>query len=166
MVVSRIDGELPQNVRTVTRVLQFVFGGLFLIAATFVVAGGASVVLMPILMGREGVGTAMITLTLVCVSIVLSGILLLATRSASRVLQREKLALRTLSGFSTTALVASVLLLAIAQWVHAAFFTSDVSGEGSSFDWSIVVRLAAAVAIAIFLWATVVLRTFAPQQTD
>jgi hypothetical protein len=146
-------------VRTVATTLLVVFGTMFCLTAIYVVGGGLAVVIMPIAMGREGVGTAMITLFTVCVSFVASGILLLAARSAARVIRREQRGVRSLYLFSMTALIVVAIAFFISQWLSVAFY-GFVDADNPSINWSIPVRAVEIFAAAMLMWAVVVLRGY------
>lgn len=150
---------LPPLLLFVAKALLVVYGGLFVLGALYVVCGFLAVILMPMIMGRDGVGRAMITLFTVCVTFVTSGILLLAARSAARVVRREPGSVRTLSLFALWSLCVVLVAGAITQWLSVAFFSVAEGGE-LSFDWTIPVRMAELVFAAFFLWAAVVLRRF------
>ena len=159
MVVPRLPGPLPAPLRAVATTLLTVYGSLFVIGALYVMGGGASVVLMPLIMGRAGVGTAMITLFTVCVTFVASGVLLLAARSAARVVRREPLSVRPLYLFAVWSLAVVLIVGALTQWLSVAFYGSKDAGD-LSFDWSVPVRAVELLAALILVWAVMVLRQF------
>lgn len=159
LVVPRLEAPLPKSLRSVAATLLVVFGGLFCIGALYVIGGGIAVVLMPIVMGRSGVGTAMITLFTVCVTFVVSGILLLAARSAARVIRRERRGVRSLYVFARTAFIVVLLAGAITQWLSVAFFGLN-DADNPTFDWSIPIRIVELVAAVLLVWAVVILRRF------
>ena len=158
--LERLPAPLPALVRQVAVISLVVFGVLCGVGALFVAGGGVAVVLMPIVMGREGVGTAMITLFTVCVTFVVSGILLLAARSAARVIRRERRGVRTLYLFSVFGLIVAAMAFGIAYWLKVAFFTDDASGESNVY----VSTAIAAVPLMFMAWfarAAFVLSRFA-----
>lgn len=91
----------------------------------FVAACGVAVVAFPLVLGREGVGRAMITLTLFCGGAVFTGLLALATRSAARVFRREKRGIASLLAWVRVSAVMSAILAALVYWIGAAFFNDD-----------------------------------------
>ena len=125
LTLERLPSPLPPQVHSVAITSLIVFGVLCAAGALFVVGGGIAVVLMPFVMGREGVGTAMITLFAVCVTAVTSGILLLAARGAARVIRRERRGVRTLYLFSVFGVIVAALASGIAYWLKVAFFGSE-----------------------------------------
>lgn len=160
LVLERLPEPLPPRVRSVAVTLLIVFGALCSAGALFVVGGGLAVVLMPLVMGREGVGTAMITLFVVCLTFVGSGILLLAARSAARVIRRERRGVRPLYLFSVIGAMVAALAFAMTQWLSVAFFEMN-DGARKGFDASIAARVAEAVFMLLFAWAIVGLRSYA-----
>lgn len=91
----------------------------------FVVASGIAVVAFPLVLGREGVGRAMITLTLFCVGAVFTGLAALATRSAARVFRREKRGVGSLLAWVRLSAVVTAIFAALLYWIGAAFFDED-----------------------------------------
>ncbi len=160
IALERLTAPLPSQVRSVAVISLIVFGALCGLGALFVVGGAAAVVLMPMVMGREGVGRAMITLFTVCVTFVISGILLLAARSAARVIRRERRGVRTLYLFSVSGILLTTLACGIGYWLTTAFFADNVSGESTSFLSMAATVLPLFVAIW-FARAAFVLRRFA-----
>lgn len=160
MTLERIPTPLPPGLLSVARLLLLVFGVLAGAGALYVLGGAAAVVLMPLLMGREGVGTAMITLFTVCLTFVISGILLLAARSAARVIRRERRGVRSLYAFAVAGCVATLFLIAFSQWISVAFFAPG-DGEATSFNWTVVARGAEVCFLVLFVWAALRLRPYA-----
>lgn len=156
LVVPRLNAPLPTALHSVAMTLLVLFGGLFGIGALYVVCGGIAVVLMPIVMGREGVGTAMITLFTVCVMFVISGILLLAARSAARVIRREARGVRSLYWFAITALIVVLLATGVEQLLDIAF-GALADPDLHAINWSIPIRVVELVVSAVLLWAVFVL---------
>ena len=131
--LERLPAPLPRRVRSVAQTSLVVFGAWFAVGALYVIVGLVAVVLMPIRMGREGVGTAMITMFTVCVTAVFSGIQLLAARSAARVIRREERGVRALYLFSVFAMIALAVALGIVWSIKVAFFGNDASGDTPGF---------------------------------
>lgn len=134
-------------------------GVSFGLGVMYVIVGALAVVIMPIAMGREGVGTAMITLFTVCVMIVVSGVLLLAARSAARIIRRERQGVRSLYLFSLFGLIVVLLATGIGQWLSVAFYGMS-DPDVKMFNWSIPVRIVEVIVAAILLWVVIVLRRF------
>lgn len=139
--------------------LLVVFGLLFCFGVLYVVVGGIAVVLMPIVMGREGVGTAMITLFTVCLTFVVSGILLLAARSAARVIRRESGSVRSLYTFARASTILSVLVGAIMLWLRFAFF-NDNAANSSLMGWPLLMLIVPLFSCLLFARSAIVLRRY------
>lgn len=159
LVLERLPSPLPADVHRVAKLSLIVFGTLCGAGALFEIGGGISVVLMPIIMGREGVGTAMITLFAVCVTFVITGILLLAARSAARVIRRERRGVRSLSSFAILSAVVLAIAGGITEWLGVAFFATE-NGVQTAFNWSTPLLVVELLGVALFAWVALVLRRY------
>ena len=160
LLLARLPEPLAPQVRSVAVTSLIIFGALCGAGALYVVGGAAAVVLMPIVMGREGVGTAMITLFTVCVTFMTSGVLLLAARSAARVIRRERRGARTLYLFSVTAVIVAAVVCGITYWLKVAFFDSDSPASSSAYATTAAI-IAPLILMAWFARAAIVLRKYA-----
>lgn len=165
IALERVPAPMPPQVRSVAITSLVIFGLLCAVGASFVVGGGVAVVAMPIVMGREGVGTAMITLFAVCVTAVTSGILLLAARGAARVIRRERRGVRTLYLFSLFGLAIATLACGIGYWLKVAFFASDSTSDSSTFAMTVTI-IVPLLFMAWFARAAFVLRQYAKSLND
>jgi len=96
----------------------------------------------------------------VCVTFVISGILLLAARGAARVIRRERRGVRTLYLFSVFGLIVTTVACGITYWLKSAFFTDNASDDSKPY-LSMVVTVWPVIFMAWFARAAFVLRRFA-----
>lgn len=156
----RLPHPLPHNVSRVARANLWLFGLLSVAGALFVFGSGIAVVAFPIVLGRDGVGRAMITLTLFCVAAVSTGVALLAARSAVRVVRRERRGVASLLAFVRFGAFVSVFVGGIVWWLSVAFIGAS-DGAEVSLQWGTVVAIGMClIAFAFFVWGTLVLRGF------
>ena len=110
------------------------------------------------MLGREGVGRAMITLFLGCASLVLTGVALLAARSAARVIRRERRGVASLRAFVILGALVSAIAVAVVWWLNVAF-VSDGDWVRATFDWWTLISVGACkLVLFFFVWSAVVLR--------
>ncbi|MBC8087064.1 MAG: hypothetical protein H7Z40_07335 [Phycisphaerae bacterium] len=156
----RLPAPLPAAVWRVARANLMVFGVLSLCGVIFVCVSGIAVVLFPIVLGREGVGRAMITLFLCCSVAVSTGLALLAARSAARVIRRERRGVSSLLAFVQLGAIVSVFAGGIVWWLIAAFF-ADRTGGAPAVSLKTLLAIVSPVAAFMFcVWGVVVLRRY------
>lgn len=141
------------------------FGFLSVAGALFVATSGIAVVAFPIVLGRDGVGRAMITLFLFCLVAVGTGVSLLAARSAARVIRRERRGVSSLLAFVRFGALVCVIAGAMVWWLSVAFFGS--ADEAALLTWGSYVALAVCLAgFAFFVWGMRVLSGFRRSMTE
>jgi hypothetical protein len=154
----RLPAPLPGPVERVARANLWLFGVLSLCGLIFLIGSGVAVVLFPIVLGREGVGRAMITLFLFCTGAVATGLALLSARSAARVIRRERRGVASLLAFVRFGAFVSVVAQSIVWWLTAAFFADEVGPMSNGMR---ILSLAAWMpAFVFFVWGMVVLRKY------
>jgi lysylphosphatidylglycerol synthetase-like protein (DUF2156 family) len=157
--IERLPDPLPPKVKVVATVTAALLGWAGISGAVMVLFGAVGVVFMPIMMGRQGVGLAMITLTVTCVTAVVSAIVLLAARSAVRVIRRERRGVRSLRAFARFGVVLMIVIAALAFWYREAFLTPDYQGAYSSALTSLISLVWVVAPLIVAGWNVYVART-------
>ncbi|MGV3708925.1 MAG: hypothetical protein ACO1Q7_08785 [Gemmatimonas sp.] len=157
--IERLPDPLPPKVKVVATVTAALLGWAGISGVVMVLFGAIGVVLMPITMGRQGVGLAMIALTVTCVTAVVSAIVLLAARSAVRVIRRERRGVRSLRAFARLGVVLMLVIAALAFWYRQAFLTPDYQGAYSSALTSLMSLVWVVAPVIVAGWNVYVSRT-------
>lgn len=160
----RLPNPLPFSVNAVA-LGQLITNGLTIAGAALglVVAFG-SVIVMPFVIGREGVGLGMITLFVSSIAALCTLIPFFAARGAARVLRRDPRGLRTVYRaawfYAFGAFFACIIALALP------FAASMMPSEGSSTFFIGRSIIGAVSTFAFQVWSIVILRQYKIEVAD
>ena len=157
--LARLPQPLPISVRRVATAQLLALGTLVAIVVVAIAVGALAIVIMPIALGRQGVGMAMVSLFGVCTSALLTTLPFFAARGAARIIRRDA------RGIAPVMRVAWLtVLLAIPLGFAGALGLNFISPNNAAQDGLSLQSRAFLVLLALFvvlaLWTLAVLRRY------